>query len=76
MIKLCFNDKPPYNLYLIKGSLKVDLIYQENMLLDFQDPTSSSKRQRVLTELKKYLHPDQLEELWLIFLREGYYERT
>lgn len=76
MIKLWFNAKPPYNLCFIKGALKIDLIFQRKRLLDFQDPSSGSKRHQVLNELKKHLHPDQLEELWVIFLREGYYERA
>lgn len=76
MIKLWFNEKPPYNLCLIKGSLKVDLIYQRNMLLDFTNPSSHSHRARILTELKKHLHPDQFNEIWLEFLKEGYYERA
>lgn len=76
MLKLWFQSKPPYTLCFIKGTLKIEIPYTRLELLNFDDPTSRSHRERTIAKLKKHLHPDQLEELWLIFLKEGYYERA
>lgn len=80
MIKLYFDDKPPYNLILIKGYLKIEITFDKrtyHALIDH--PTSFSLKTywyRLQDQLLKYLHENQVREILPKFLKDGYYERV